>query len=122
MKTIFVVDDTNINLLNAEKALSEKYNVITMSSAAVMFEVLADIRPDLILLDILMPVMDGFGALEKLKSDPKYADIPVIFLTGKNDGIIEAKGFKMGAIDLISKPFSKPVLLNRLEKHLNIKK
>jgi len=118
MKTIFVVDDTNINLLDAEEALSEDYNVLTLSSASVMFEVLENVKPDLILLDILMPDIDGFEALERLKSDTGYAEIPVIFLTSKNDPVTEARGFKMGAIDFISKPFSKPVLLNRLESHL----
>ena len=120
MKKIFVVDDTNINLLDAEEALSEEYNVFTLSSASVMFEVLENVKPDLILLDILMPDMDGFEALEKLKSGARYADIPVIFLTSKNDAVTEARGFEMGAIDFISKPFSKPVLINRIEAHLDM--
>jgi len=120
MKTIFVVDDTNINLLDAQEALSDDYNVLTFSSATDMFEVLENIFPDLILLDILMPGMDGFEALEKIKSDNKYSEIPVVFLTSKSDADTEARGFKMGAIDFISKPFSKPVLLNRIEAHLNM--
>jgi len=120
MKTIFVVDDTNINLFDAEEALAEDYNVLTLSSASVMFDVLGNVRPDLILLDILMPDIDGFEALKILKSDNRYADIPVVFLTSKSDVATEARGFKMGAIDFISKPFSKPVLLNRIQSHLDI--
>ena len=120
MKTIFVVDDTNINLLDAEEALSEYYTVFTLSSASIMFEVLDNVKPDLILLDILMPDIDGFEALEKLKSDARYKDIPIIFLTSKGDAATEARGFKMGAIDFVSKPFSKPVLLNRIESQLNM--
>ena len=122
VKTIFVVDDTNINLLDAEEALSEGYNVFTLSSASLMFEVLENVLPDLILLDILMPDMDGFEALKKLKSTAKYANIPIVFLTSKNDAVTEAQGFKMGAIDFISKPFSKPVLINRIEAHLDMER
>jgi len=67
-----------------------------------------------------MPDIDGFEALGRLKSDARYEDIPVIFLTSKSDAVTEAYGFKMGAIDFISKPFSKPVLLNRIESHLDM--
>ena len=122
MKTIFVVDDTGVNLLNAEEALSGDYNVITMLSASIMFDALERVMPDLILLDILMPEMDGFEALEKLKADRRYEDIPVIFLTSKKDAVTEAHGFKMGVVDFISKPFSKPVLLNRIEMHLDMER
>jgi putative two-component system response regulator len=120
MKTIFVVDDNNINLLAAKEALSENYNVITLSSAALMFEFLDKISPDLILLDIMMPDINGFEALKKLKADERYAFIPVIFLTGRNDAPTEALGFELGVTDFISKPFSKSVLLNRIKTHLAI--
>ena len=120
MKTIFVVDDTKINLLDAEEALSEYYNVFTLSSASIMFDVLENVQPDLVLLDILMPDIDGFEALERLKSEKKHADIPVIFLTSQSDAVTEARGFKMGAVDFISKPFTKPVLINRIETQLNM--
>jgi putative two-component system response regulator len=67
-----------------------------------------------------MPEMDGFEALRLLKADPSFADIPVIFLTGMAEVSIEVRGFQMGAIDFITKPFSAPVLLNRVQTHLNI--
>ena len=118
MKTIFVVDDNNINLVAADETLSDSYNVFTFASAMTMFEVLNDIIPDLILLDILMPDIDGFEALKRLKADMQYAQIPVIFLTSKNDANTEARGFEMGAVDFIFKPFSAPVLLNRIKAHL----
>jgi len=120
MKTIFAVDDNHVNLITAEDALSEQYNVFTLSSASLMFELLERITPDLILLDILMPEVSGFEALQSLKADKKYASIPVIFLTSKNDAATEALGFEMGVVDFISKPFSKPVLLNRIKTQLNI--
>ena len=120
MKTIFVVDDNNVNLLTAQETLSEHYNVFTLSSAALMFELLENVVPDLILLDIVMPDIDGFRALKLLKADTRYADVPVIFLTGKSDDNTEALGFELGAADFISKPFSKPVFLNRIKTQLDI--
>ena len=120
MKTLFVVDDNNVNLLSADEALSKNYRVYTMPSAASMFELLDDIRPDIILLDILMPEMDGFEALKLLKSSGKFSEIPIIFVTSRNDPLTESLGFELGAIDFISKPFSAPVLLNRIKTHLEI--
>jgi putative two-component system response regulator len=119
MKTIFIVDDNRSNLLMAEDALSEYYEVITQISAATMFELLEDLIPDLILLDIMMPDMDGIAALKQLKSDMRYESIPVIFLTGKNDADMEALSFEIGVVDYIHKPFSGPVLLNRIKSVLH---
>jgi len=118
LKTIFIVDDNDVNLATAEKALSEQYRVFTLPSAPDMFELLNNVVPDIILLDILMPGMDGFEALRLLKSDARYADIPVLFLSGRNGAATEARGFEAGALDFISKPFSEPVLLNRIKVHL----
>jgi len=120
MKTIFVVDDTHVNLIAAKNVLSEQYNVHTLPSASQMFELLKNEIPDLILLDILMPGINGFKALEQLKADKHYTNIPVIFLTSKNDTATESLGFEMGVVDFISKPFSSPVLLNRIKTHLDI--
>ena len=112
MKTIFVVDDNSTNLLMAEEALSDHYEVITMLSASTMFEFLDNVLPDLILLDIMMPDINGLDALKQLKANKKFANIPVMFLTGKNDTDIETLGFEMGIADFIKKPFSEPVILN----------
>ena len=120
MKTIFVVDDSDTNLSMAENALEKSYQVMTLPSAMKMFSLLEKITPDLILLDIEMPEMDGFEALLYLKSSPSHKDIPVIFLTGYTDDEIEAYGFELGVVDFIAKPFSTPVLLNRIETHLEI--
>jgi len=120
LKTIFIVDDNDVNLSTAAQALSKQYRAFTLPSASDMFELLNNIVPDLILLDILMPQMDGFEAMRLLKGDARYSDIPVIFLSGRNDAATEARGFEMGAVDFISKPFSEPVLLNRLKTHLEI--
>jgi putative two-component system response regulator len=120
LKTIFIVDDNDVNLSTAAKALSKQYRAFTLPSAADMFELLNNIVPDLILLDILMPEMDGFEAMRLLKSDARYSDIPVLFLSGRNDAATEAHGFEIGALDCISKPFSEPVMLNGIKTHLEI--
>jgi len=120
LKTIFVVDDNDVNLLTAEKILSDHYNVFTLQSASYMFELLNDVIPDLILLDIMMPEIDGLEAMKKLTASVRYSYIPVIFLTSVKDAKMEALGFELGAVDFISKPFSENVLINRIKTHLNI--
>ena len=119
-KTIFVVDDNDTNLSKAEETLEVYYDVMTMSSAEKMFKLLRKIVPNLILLDISMPVMDGFEALTRLKSNHEYASIPVIFLTGMSYAQIEAKGFEMGVVDFINKPFSSVVLINRVKLQISV--
>jgi len=120
MDTIFVIDDVDVNLAKAEQALEDSYRVLTLPSAINMFELLEKITPDLILLDIEMPEMDGFTAMTKLKENPKTANIPVMFLTVSNDAAIEAQGIELGAVDFVIKPFSVPVLRNRIAYHLHI--
>ena len=120
MKTIFVVDDSDTNLSMAENALEDTYRVMTMPSSAKMFALLEKLKPDLILLDIEMPEMNGFEALQKLKNSESWADVPVMFLTGRADADVEVRGFELGAVDFVIKPFSAPVLLNRIKTHLDI--
>jgi putative two-component system response regulator len=78
------------------------------------------VMPDLILLDIEMPDMDGLEALKLLKENIKFKNIPVIFLTGLTDPATEAYGIELGAVDFVTKPFSEPVLLNRIKYHMHI--
>ena len=120
MKTIFVVDDSDTNLSMAEAVLEDQYRVMTMPSAAKMFMLLEKVIPDLILLDIEMPGMDGFDTIKRLKTDSNWSEIPVMFLTGRNDADVEARGLEKGAVDFVTKPFSAPVLINRIKTHLNI--
>jgi len=119
-KTIFVVDDNDTNLASAKEALKEQYRVMTLPSAAKMFAMLEKITPDLILLDIEMPETDGFEALRLLKENSVWAGIPVIFLTSMTDASAEVRGFQLGVVDFITKPFSAPVLTNRIKTHLDI--
>ncbi len=117
-KTIFVVDDNDTNLFTIAAALDRQYRVITLPSAMKLFSTLEKMTPDLILLDVEMPDINGFEAIKRLKASPLYEDIPVIFLTGLNGSDTEAHGIELGAADFITKPFSKTVLLNRLANHL----
>ena len=120
MKTIFIVDDNDTNLLMAKQALDGSYRAFALQSAEKMFGLMEKITPDLILLDVEMPVMDGLTALTALKENVYTANIPVIFLTAYISDALEAEALKVGAADFITKPFSQPVLLNRIEQQLKI--
>ncbi|MCL2457111.1 MAG: response regulator [Defluviitaleaceae bacterium] len=118
MKTVFIVDDNDTNLFVTKNALDGHYRALSLPSAEKLFDMIKKVRPDLILLDIDMPVMDGMTALTILKSDKEFADIPVIFLTAYASDSLEAEGLEAGAMDFITKPFSQPVLLNRIAHNL----
>ncbi|MDR1506100.1 MAG: response regulator [Treponema sp.] len=120
-KIIFLVDDNMANLTTGKTILKDHYNIFSMPSGAKLFEMLEKVTPDLILLDIEMPEMDGYQALKKLKEEKKTADIPVVFLTARSDPGSELEGLNLGATDYISKPFSPPLLLKRIENHLLIR-
>ena len=116
MKTVFIVDDNDANLLLGKSALEGVYETYAMASAQRMFKLLEKIEADLILLDVDMPDMDGFQAMEQLKAHEKYKSIPVIFLTGKDDPESEKRGYELGAADFIPKPFTAPILIERIER------
>lgn len=118
MKTIFVVDDSDTNLMAVKTALSGTYKTYALPSAAKMFKLAEKITPDLILLDVEMPVMDGFEAMELIKSDNVLCHVPVIFLTARHDVETEIKGLEIGALDFINKPFAAPVLIKRIKMHI----
>jgi putative two-component system response regulator len=117
-KKIFIVDDDVVNLKTGKNAISGHYDAFAMDSAAAMFQMLRNVRPDLILLDIMMPVMDGHQALAKLKADPATADIPVIFLTAKGDMDSILDSVVGGVKDYVIKPFEANQLLERIQSQL----
>ncbi|MCL2123338.1 MAG: response regulator [Desulfovibrionaceae bacterium] len=117
---IIIVDDNMANLSMGRNILKSFYEVYPAPSAAKLFEILDNVVPDLVLLDIGMPEMDGYEAITRMKADARLADIPVIFLTGKSDESSELKGFDLGAVDYISKPFSGALLLKRIANQLLI--
>jgi putative two-component system response regulator len=115
-----LVDDNMANLAIGKNMLRDVYEVFPIPSGAKLFEVLERVTPALILLDVMMPEMDGYEAIKTLKEDPRWKEIPVIFLTSKNDERSELKGLSLGAIDYVAKPFSAPLLLKRIENQLLI--
>ena len=117
-KTIFVVDDDVTNLTVGKSALSGHYDVFTLNSGARLLKMLENKLPDLILLDINMPEMDGYETIGLLKENARTAQVPVIFLTALDSEEVEYKGLSLGAIDYITKPFSPALLLKRIEVHL----
>ncbi|MDR2159344.1 MAG: response regulator [Treponema sp.] len=117
-RTVFLVDDNMTNLMAGKDILSPKYNTFTIPSGEKLFQILERLTPDLILLDVEMPEMNGYETLKRLRENEKAAGIPVIFLTIKNDTGSELKGLSLGAIDYIYKPFSPVLLLKRIETHL----
>jgi len=119
-KKIIVVDDNLDNLSGLKNTLKDIYEVYPCPSASELFDLLEHIQPDLILLDVEMPEINGYEAAKKLKSDDKYRDIPIIFLTSMGDEQSEMEGLKLGAVDYIHKPFVAPLLLQRIKTHLSM--
>ena len=122
-QTILVVDDTPDNIALLSTLLKDRYKVRAANNGERALAIAASQpRPDLILLDIMMPGMDGYEVCERLKIDPHTADIPVIFLTAKVQVEDEEFGLRLGAVDYITKPISPPIVLARVETHLTLKR
>ena len=119
---IILVDDDITNLLIGMNSLSDKYNVLTAPSGKKLFVLLEKMQPDLILLDIEMPEMDGYEVIRLLKRSEKTAHIPVLFLTAQIDPESEVKGLNLGAVDYVTKPFSSELLLKRVDLHIQLEK
>jgi len=119
-KTIILVDDDPTNLAIGSSALDEYYDVLTLNSGARLLKILEKKTPDLVLLDIEMPEMNGYEVIKQMKNKAETSDIPVIFLTAKSESENELVGLSLGAIDYIIKPFSLPLLLKRIEVHMLI--
>ena len=123
MQTILIIDDevTNISVLN--ELLQPHYNVLFAKDGKTGIKIASSTsRPDLILLDIIMPDMDGYQVIKLLKSDEYTSKIPVIFITAKGQEEDEAKGFELGAVDYITKPFKPIVVKARIKSHLELKR
>jgi len=120
--TVLVVDDTPENLALMVSLLKDEYKVKVANGGETALRIArAESPPDLILLDIMMPGMDGYEVLDHLKHDPRTRDIPVIFLTAKSEIEDERKGLELGAVDYITKPISPPIVLARVKTHLTLK-
>lgn len=121
--TILVVDDTPDNLSLMSGLLKDLYKVkIANNGERALKVAMTGTPPDIILLDIMMPVMDGYETCRHLKANTETRDIPVIFLTAKAEVEDEMRGFELGAVDYITKPISPPVVLARVKTHLQLKR
>lgn len=122
-KIILVIDDTPDNLFLVTNLLKDLYTVKVANSGEKALQFLNEtlIAPDLILLDIMMPVLNGYDVLKKIKENPKLQNIPVVFLTAKSSVEDEKLGFDLGANDYITKPISPPILLARVKTQLENK-
>src|SRR6187401_2165474 len=118
---ILVVDDAAVNIQAVTAILREHgYQISVATNGRQALSVLERVRPDLILLDVLMPEMDGFEACRRIKNNAAYQDIPIIFLTAKTDATDIVRGFELGAVDYVPKPFNAYELLARVNTHLTL--
>ena len=118
---ILVVEDTPVNIQTLTGILRERgYQISVATNGVQALEVLQRIRPDLILLDIMMPEMDGFETCRRIKASSEWREIPIIFLTARTDTEDIVRGFDLGAVDYVAKPFNAHELLARVNTHLTI--
>ncbi|MDM8515709.1 response regulator [Desulfobacterales bacterium HSG16] len=115
---ILVVDDEPNNLHLMMQVLGDKYQMAYATSGKEALDIVVKMKPDLILLDIMMPEMDGYETCRKLKADPYISKIPVIFVTAMGKEEHESLGFEVGGVDYVTKPVSVPVVLARVATHL----
>ena len=120
MKNILIVDDNKINLTAAKNALNDVYKVTAVISGEQALRFLSSNTPDLILLDINMPEMDGYEVLEKIRQIDRLMYIPVVFLTADNDAQTESKCLEAGAVDFIAKPFVPIVMRSRISRVIEL--
>lgn len=119
--TVLVVDDTPSNLMLLNDLLKDEYTIKVANCGERALKIAqSDQPPDLILLDIMMPVMDGYDVCRQLKENEKTKNIPVIFVTAMSDISAETQGFELGAVDYITKPISPPIVLARVKTHLKL--
>jgi putative two-component system response regulator len=117
---IIMVDDDSISLAMGKAILEDRYILYLVPSAEKLFEMLKTVTPDLILLDVEMPVMDGYQTIRRLKENEITKEIPVIFLTAASSEGNELEGLNLGATDYVTKPFSPAIMAKRIENHLFI--
>ena len=118
--TLLVVDDvvTNIDILL--ETLGKDYTMLVATGGADALDSVKEARPDLILLDVMMPGMDGFEVCRRLKDDPTTSDIPIIFITALNETKNKVKGFSVGCVDYVTKPFQPDEIRARVDTHLEL--
>lgn len=118
---VLIVDDTPTNIQVLAEALRADYRVKVAGSGKMALEIIQQGQPDLILLDVMMPNIDGYEVCRTLKNDPLTQNIPVIFVTARTDTVDETYGLQLGAVDYIAKPFRLPIVLARVRNHIDLK-
>ena len=119
---ILLVDDSRTNLVILGEILSADYNILVATSGEAALEIAQDPEPpDLILLDVKMPGLDGYVTCQMLKANEKTRNISVIFITAVEGSQAETRGFELGAVDYITKPYSAPVVRARVKTHIALK-
>ncbi len=118
---VLIVDDEPLNIEIAAAALESDYEIIFATSGHAALEQAAVEKPDLILLDVMMPDVDGYEICRRLKADSVTRDIPVIFITARSDDSDETKGLDLGAVDYITKPIRPPIVKARVRNHVALK-
>jgi diguanylate cyclase (GGDEF)-like protein len=118
---VLVVDDQATNIQVLYQILNKDYQILKATSGTQAMALVENKHPDLILLDLIMPDMDGYQVCQKLKTNPATRDIPVIFITAQNDEAAEERGFDLGAVDFIAKPINPRIVKARLKTHLTLK-
>ena len=119
MKIIFLVDDDITNLKVGKEALSGSFDVLTFISGEELLEALKTMIPDMILLDLNMPIMNGYQTMLRLKANDLWKNIPVIILTAINKKEAMERGISLGAVGYVTKPFSTKDLLSRVNTYFN---
>ncbi|MBP7341610.1 MAG: response regulator [Smithellaceae bacterium] len=123
MQTILIIDDEVTNIAALNELLQSGYNILFAKDGPTGIKLATStLRPDLILLDILMPEMDGYQVMHLLQCDEYTKNIPVIFITAKGDEEDEVRGFALGAVDYISKPFRPIVVKARIKSAMELKR
>ncbi|MCB1920004.1 MAG: diguanylate cyclase [Candidatus Competibacteraceae bacterium] len=119
---LLIVDDTPANIQILAQGLMDQYDIRVATSGMAALELLQKTnRPDLILLDVMMPEMDGYEVCRRIKQDSALWDIPVIFVTAKGDSVDQQRGFNLGAVDYITKPIEIPLVRARVGVHVRLK-
>ena len=121
VQTVLVVDDDLLSIEMLVSILAQEYRVLTAQSGPAALDLLRVVRPDLILLDLVMPEMDGYTLFQLIKEQPALADLPVLFLTCMTEAEFEVKGLELGAVDYIAKPYNPHIVRLRIRNHLLLK-
>lgn len=119
--TILIVDDTPDNIMLLATLLKERYRTKIATNGATALQILAAGGVDLVLLDVMMPDMDGIEVCRRIVREPRTADVPVIFTTASSQPEDEARGLAAGAVDYITRPVSPPILFARVATHLALR-